>query len=51
LFYLADFLPALRDICNKNGILLIADEVQSGYGRTGKMWGIEHTNVVPDILV
>ncbi len=44
------FLPRLREICNKYGILLIADEVQSGVGRTGKWWAIEHWNVEPDIM-
>lgn len=45
------FLQGLRDICDKHGILLIADEVQSGAGRTGKMWAIEHWGVQPDILL
>ncbi|MCU0477897.1 MAG: aminotransferase class III-fold pyridoxal phosphate-dependent enzyme [Chloroflexi bacterium] len=47
----ADFLPRLREICDRHGILLIADEVQSGAGRTGKMWAIEHFGVEPDILL
>ncbi|CAG8433763.1 11083_t:CDS:2 [Ambispora gerdemannii] len=47
----ADFLGELRKICTKNNILLIADEVQCGFGRTGKMFAVEHYNVVPDILV
>ena len=34
----------------EHGILLIADEVQSGYGRTGKMWGFEHAGIVPDVV-
>ena len=46
----AAFFPRLRKICDDNGILLIADEVQSGAGRTGKMWAIEHFGVQPDIL-
>ncbi len=46
-----DFLPRLRDLCDRHGILLIADEVQSGAGRTGKMWAIEHWDVEPDILL
>ena len=46
-----DFLPALRELCDEHGILLIADEVQSGIGRTGKWFAIEHTGVIPDILV
>jgi len=45
-----DFFPALRRMCDKYKILLIADEVQSGMGRTGKMWAIENWNVIPDII-
>ena len=45
-----DFLPELRRICDKHGIVLILDEVQSGMGRTGKLWAVEHFGVVPDIL-
>ncbi|MGZ3631049.1 MAG: aminotransferase class III-fold pyridoxal phosphate-dependent enzyme [Candidatus Limnocylindrales bacterium] len=44
------FLPRLRQICDEHGILFVADEVQSGAGRTGKMWAIEHWGVEPDIL-
>ncbi len=47
----ADFLPRLRRICDIHGILLVADEVQSGAGRTGRMWAIEHWGVEPDVLV
>jgi 4-aminobutyrate aminotransferase len=44
------FLRGLRDICDRHGIVLIADEVQSGVGRTGKMWAFEHEGIVPDIV-
>jgi 4-aminobutyrate aminotransferase len=44
------FMQELRRICDKYGILLVADEVQSGAGRTGKWWAIEHTGVQPDIV-
>jgi 4-aminobutyrate aminotransferase len=46
-----DFLPRLRELCDRHGILLIADEVQSGAGRTGKMWAVQHWDVEPDILL
>ena len=45
-----EFFPALRALCDKHGILLIADEVQAGMGRTGKWWSIEHFGVEPDII-
>ena len=45
------FLSGIRDICDKNDWLMISDEVLTGLGRTGRMWGIEHYDVVPDILV
>ncbi|HTS58617.1 MAG TPA: acetyl ornithine aminotransferase family protein [Terriglobales bacterium] len=44
------FLQELRRICDRHGILLVADEVQSGVGRTGKWWAFEHAGVEPDIL-
>ena len=44
------FMKGLREICDKHGILLIFDEVQSGFGRTGKWFALEHFNVVPDII-
>lgn len=44
------FVQGLRDVCDKHGILLIIDEVQSGYGRTGKMFNIEYSGVRPDIM-
>ena len=46
-----DFLGRLRELCDRHGILLIADEVQSGAGRTGKMWAVQHWDVEPDILL
>ena len=45
-----DFLRALRELCDRHGILMIADEVQSGFGRTGRMYAIEHAGVVPDLI-
>jgi 4-aminobutyrate aminotransferase len=45
------YLRGLRDICDRYGILLVADEVQSGVGRTGKMWACDHEGVEPDILL
>jgi acetylornithine/LysW-gamma-L-lysine aminotransferase len=44
------FLPGLREICDETDVLLIFDEVQTGFGRTGKIFACEHWNVVPDIL-
>ncbi|MBZ9559920.1 MULTISPECIES: 4-aminobutyrate--2-oxoglutarate transaminase [unclassified Modicisalibacter] len=51
-FYAASpaFLQALRALCDEHGILLIADEVQSGFGRTGKLFAIEHSGVEPDLV-
>jgi 4-aminobutyrate aminotransferase len=46
----AEFLQGLQRICRKYGILLVADEVQSGMGRTGKWWAVDHAGVEPDIL-
>ena len=47
----AGFLPELRKLCDEHGILLIADEVQSGFGRTAKFFAVEHTQTVPDIML
>lgn len=46
-----DYWPRIREICDRYGVLLIADEVLVGLGRTGKWWGLEHWNVTPDIMV
>jgi 4-aminobutyrate aminotransferase len=46
----AEFLTGLQKICRKHGILLVADEVQSGMGRTGKWWAVDHAGVEPDII-
>ena len=46
----ASFLRGLRSLCDWHGIMLIADEVQSGYGRTGAMWAFEHAGIVPDVV-
>ena len=45
-----DFFPRARELCTRYGALLIADEIQTGMGRTGKLWGVDHWNVVPDIM-
>ncbi len=44
------FLPALRELCDRHGILLVADEVQTGMGRTGRLFAVEHWQVEPDIM-
>jgi 4-aminobutyrate aminotransferase len=45
-----EFLQEIRSICDRHGIMMICDEVQSGAGRTGKMWAIQHSGVEPDII-
>jgi putrescine aminotransferase len=46
----ADFLPRLREICDYYKVLLIVDEVQTGFGRTGKVFGVDHSGIAPDIM-
>jgi 4-aminobutyrate aminotransferase-like enzyme len=46
----ADFFPRLREFCDRQGALLIVDEIQSGCGRTGRHWAIEHSGVAPDLM-
>ncbi len=46
-----DYFKRVREICDRKGALMIIDEIQAGLGRTGKLWGIEHFGVVPDIMV
>jgi 4-aminobutyrate aminotransferase len=46
----ASFLAGLRELCDEHGILLVADEIQSGMGRTGRWWAMEHSDVEPDIV-
>ena len=45
-----EYLQGVRRVCDDNGIVLVVDEVQTGYGRTGRMWGIEHAEVEPDLM-
>ncbi len=47
----ADFYPFVRSLCDEHGALFIIDEVQTGLGRTGRLWGIEHYDALPDIMV
>ncbi len=45
-----EYLPRVRELCTAHGTLLIADEIQTGMGRTGRFWGVDHTGVVPDVM-
>jgi 4-aminobutyrate aminotransferase/(S)-3-amino-2-methylpropionate transaminase len=45
-----EFLQGVRRICDEHGIVLVVDEVQTGYGRTGRMWGVEHYGIEPDLM-
>lgn len=50
LFPSARYMQMVRDLCTKHGIMMVMDEIQTGMGRTGKMWGFEHYDIVPDII-
>ena len=45
-----EFMRALREVCDRHGIVLIADEIQTGFARTGKLFAMEHCGVVPDLM-
>jgi adenosylmethionine-8-amino-7-oxononanoate aminotransferase len=45
-----DYMPRVRELCDKYGLIFIMDEVIAGFGRTGKMFASEHWNIVPDIM-
>ena len=49
-FYSADYLRQVRELCDQYDILLVCDEIATGFGRTGKMWGVDHAGIVPDIM-